>query len=160
MKIKDLIITSIIIAVISLATYYITIEAYTEGAVLYAIAFYTLIYVIVGIAREKRLKSNLLSNEERRKRLFSKIFNLETDLANQVKATDILQKRYENLNAKDETIVKDIPFSEDSQPITQGYICPQCNSNNVRETAHYVICNDCGKRKKKSTYGVKLTEKE
>ena len=130
MKVRDLILISIIIAVLALATYNITIEQYTEGGILGAIAFYTLTYVIVGIAREKRLESELSalsithailksSNEDRRKRLFSKIRTLETDLANQVKATDIAEKKYNNLNAKDESIVKDIPFAEDTPYIGQ-----------------------------------------
>lgn len=144
MKIKDLIITSIIIAVISLATYYITIEAYTEGAVLYAIAFYTLTYVIVGITREKRLESEIYyankkvqDYKDNEQDLINEIEKLQIDLANQVKATDILQKRYDNLNAKDE-----IPFSEDSQPETQGYICPQCGKPMTRMTAHTVFCDN------------------
>ena len=130
MKVRDLILISIIIAVLALATYNITIEQYTEGGILGAIAFYTLMYVIVSIVREKRLESELSalsithailksSNEDRRKRLFSKIRTLETDLANQVKATDIAEKKYNNLNAKDESIVKDIPFSEDTPYIGQ-----------------------------------------
>ena len=54
-----------------------------------------------------------------------------------MKATDILQKKYDNLNAKDE-----IPFNEDSQPSTQGYICPQCGVEMTRMTEHTVFCDN------------------
>ena len=144
MKIKDLILISIIIAVLALATYNITIEQYTEGGILGAIAFYTLMYVIVSIVREKRLESELSalsithailksSNEDRRKRLFSKIRTLETDLANQVKATDIAEKErdeYKRMypsNLRDEQIISDLidwqdqtgTFAEDTPYIGQ-----------------------------------------
>ena len=57
-------------------------------------------------------------------------------------------------------VPNEIPFNEPQEDKVQGYVCPQCKSSNVRETAHYVICNDCGKRKKKSGYGVKLDKGE
>ena len=140
MKVRDLILISIIIAVLALATYNITIEQYTEGGILGAIAFYTLTYVIISIVCEKRLESELVMVKkslkirdaqfefQNRKReefenhnlqLIKDKYALETDLANQVKATDILQKRYDNLNSKDESIIKDIPFSEDTPYIGQ-----------------------------------------
>lgn len=132
MKVRDLILISIIIAVLALATYNITIEQYTEGGILGAIAFYTLTYVIISIVREKRLEGELLSNEERRKRLFSKIFNLETDLANQVKATDeaketenyIAERLLKTINHQlfimyKRTEDENIPFSEDTPYIGQ-----------------------------------------
>ena len=174
MKVKDLIITSIIIAVISLATYYITIEAYTEGVVLYVIAFYTLIYVIVGIAREKRLERELDVLQGQFDTVYKNWEDLKDDVlkekeylnnkyANYIKENDKLKEiitQFEINKPMKILIKKDIPFATDNDTTTEQYICPKCNSSNVRETAHYVICNDCGKRKKKSTYGVKLTEKE
>jgi hypothetical protein len=132
MKYKDLVLISIIIGVLALATYYITIEAYTLGVLLSVIAFYTLIYVIVGVRTEKRLERELrafklVHKETQRSRdLLATacteknicIKELEIDFANQVKTNDILQKRYDNLNAKDESL-KDIPFSEDTYYINK-----------------------------------------
>lgn len=93
---------------------------------------------------------------------------LESDLATEGANYDVMKIKYkdscEEIDRLRGLLEKyennDVPFAEDSQPQTEGYVCPKCNSSNVRETAHYVICNDCGKRKKKTTYGVKLTKSE
>ena len=128
MKIKDLILISIIIAVLALATYNITIEQYTEGGILGAIAFYTLTYVIISIVREKRLESELVSkknklsiaNQDRVSKGYE-IERLETDLANQVKATDIAEKERDNWKEKFKQFANayDEPFSEDTPYIGQ-----------------------------------------
>ena len=188
MKVRDLILISIIIAVLALATYNITIEQYTEGGILGAIAFYTLMYVIVSIVREKRLESELvmvnkhLTHYTKKSKMIWKMgdmvlrnndetiytiqgydieeeiyytnqysnneviliaFNeklenayikqLETDLANQVKATDLAEKErdeYKRMypsNLRDEQIISDLidwqdqtgTFAEDTPYIGQ-----------------------------------------
>ena len=185
-NILELIGATFIIAIALLITLYTQLELIYElgiiglGTVL-AIAMY-----ILSTRYEKRLESELKASADmnvywlsKKNEAENKVKELQTDLANQVKATEIKPfiQRVNNLNGDytfsaeivngeiaaqlemipNTTPYETIPFADDSQPETQGYICPECNSSNVRETTHYVICNDCGKRKKKSTYGVKLT---
>ena len=165
-NILELIGATFIIAIALLITLYTQLELIYElgiiglGTVL-AIAMY-----ILSTRYEKRLESELKASADmnvywlsKKNEAENKVKELQTDLANQVKATDEVERERDNWKNKFKQFSNayDEPFAEDSQPETQGYICPECNSSNVRETTHYVICNDCGKRKKKSTYGVKLT---
>jgi hypothetical protein len=94
MKYKDLVLISIIIGVLALATYYITIEAYTLGVLLSVIAFYTLIYVIVGVRIEKRSERELTSIQKVHSELIDECNQLEIDLAKQVKETDEVEKLF------------------------------------------------------------------
>ena len=49
------------------------------------------------------------------------------------------------------TTTTKLPFSEQDteQDNVQVYTCLQCGSGNVRETPKMIICNECGKRRKK-----------
>ena len=74
--------------------------------------------------------------------------NLKRDLSFQVKATDDAEKLLSDYLIKKE---QTIPFGEqdNTQDNEQAYTCLQCGSDNVRETPKMIICNECGKRRKK-----------
>lgn len=85
-----------------------------------------------------------------------KIAELERDFANQVKATDLCEKKNRDLDEQNSRLheegmyyidkckeLEDVPFSD---PIHQ---CDRCGTDDVRETKCYYICNLCGRRMKK-----------
>jgi rubrerythrin len=68
---------------------------------------------------------------------------LSIDFANQVETIRELNVKVENLFAPE------IPFAEEVIDKEEIYLCKECGSANVRETAKMIICNECSKRRKK-----------
>jgi hypothetical protein len=240
-EIGKLLTATFIIAVALLITLYTTYELIIELGIIGVGVILALVVYILSSKWEKRLEEERDSYNSSYLHWFNKYGvllteykELEIDLANQVKATDELEKslehqlkvrpeqrkqRLENFNGTDihtffflmsefnwnyeESIFKitieddfdnlleigykelkekyedyfiadydlwheiiddnyitngwlqlfkdDIPFSEQDniQDNVQVYSCLQCGSSNVRETPKMIICNECGKRRKK-----------
>lgn len=123
----------------------------------------------LSVAHEKRLESERDAMEHERdvykKRnensvqqicdLKNDIDKLEKDFANQVKATEEAEKERDNYKEKFKQFSNayDEPFSEDSQPQEQGYVCTECGKPMTRMTDKTVFCDniECTRKRFKRT---------
>ena len=150
-NILELIGATFIIAIALLITLYTQLELIYElgiiglGTVL-AIAMY-----ILSTRYEKRLESELKASADmnvywlsKKNEAENKVKELKNDFANQVKATDEANKERDEWKNKFKQFSNayDEPFSEDSQPETQGYICPECGKPMTRMTDKIVFCDN------------------